>query len=308
MLFDRFSWTYATPSRNSFSSGLLMAVFILSALLLGAGCAGDESGETSNGTSIDPSDPGPVHVHGLGVDPADGALYIASHTGLFRLPKDSKAATRVADRYQDTMAFTVTGPGRFLGSGHPDMREDLPPFLGLIESTNAGESWVEISLQGEVDFHLLAASGRRVYGFGSIWGSNEAVFLASNNGGETWMKHEAPESLIGLAISPSDPRTLIAAGARGLFLTHDGGRNWNSSPGSPGLLAWPQPNRLYLAGPRGSIELSTDTGQSWRRMGRLPGTPSALGFGSGQLFASTHDGAILESRDRGATWIERFSP
>jgi hypothetical protein len=308
MLFNRLDSTHATPSRHSLSSGLLMAVFILSALLLAGGCAGDDSVEPSNGTSIDSSDPGPVHVHGLGVDPADGALYIASHTGLFRVLEDSTAATRVADRYQDTMAFTVTGPGRFLGSGHPDLQEDLPPFLGLIESTDAGENWSEISLQGEVDFHLLAASGRRVYGFGSVWESGEAVFLASDNGGKSWTKNEVPESLIGLAISPSDPRTLIASSARSLFLTQDGGKTWNRSPGSPGLLVWPQPDRLYLAGPEGSVELSTDTGQSWRRTGRLPGAPSALGFGSGRLFAATHDGTVLESRDRGATWNERFSP
>lgn len=308
MHLNKLGWNRAALSRHSLFSGLLTAILIWLALLLVVGCAGDESREPANGKSINPADPGPVHVHGLGVDPADGALYIASHTGLFRLPEDSEAATRVADRYQDTMAFTVTGPGRFLGSGHPDMREDLPPFLGLIESTNAGKSWNAISLQGEVDFHLLAASGTRVYGFGSVWESNDAVFLASNNGGESWVKHETPEALIGLAISPSDPRTLIASSLRSLFLTRDGGKTWNESPGTPGLLAWPQLNRLYLADPKGSIEVSTDTGQSWRRIGRLPGAPSALGFGSGRLFAATHDGAVLESRDRGATWSERFSP
>jgi len=309
MSFDRPGRTQATPSRHSLSTSLLTATFILFALAVVVGCAGGNSEEQSNGTPIESApDPGPVHVHGLGVDPADETLYIASHTGLFRLPRDSSAATRVADRYQDTMAFTVTGPGRFLGSGHPDMREDLPPFLGLIESTDAGESWVEVSLQGEVDFHLLAASGSRVYGFGSVWGSNEAVFLASNNGGESWTKHGPPESLIGLAISPSDPRMLIASSARSLFLTQDGGKTWNRSPGSPGLLAWPQPDRLYVADTKGSIERSTNMGQSWRQAGRLPGPPSALGFGSGELFAATHNGAVLESRDQGATWSERFSP
>jgi hypothetical protein len=36
------------------------------------------------------------------------------------------------------MGFTIVGPNRFLGSGHPDLRDDLPPLLGLIESTNRG--------------------------------------------------------------------------------------------------------------------------------------------------------------------------
>ena len=43
---------------------------------------------------------------------------------------------RVADRYQDTMGFTVNGPNTFLGSGHPDFvaDPDFPTRLGLIRS------------------------------------------------------------------------------------------------------------------------------------------------------------------------------
>jgi hypothetical protein len=41
--------------------------------------------------------------------------------------------------------FTVVGPNRFLGWGHPDLKEarekHLPSLLGLIESTDSGESW-----------------------------------------------------------------------------------------------------------------------------------------------------------------------
>jgi len=69
------------------------------------------------------TDPGPIHVHGLGINPADGSLFIATHTGLFRVGKDSRKAIRIADRYQDTMGFSIVGPNRFLGSGHPDARE-----------------------------------------------------------------------------------------------------------------------------------------------------------------------------------------
>ena len=65
------------------------------------------------------------------------------------------------------MGFTVTGPDRFLGSGHPDGREGLPPFLGLIRSTDAGRTWERVSLLGKRDFHVLEAAGERIYGFGS---------------------------------------------------------------------------------------------------------------------------------------------
>ena len=87
------------------------------------------------------------HVHGLGVDPEDGTLYAATHFGVFRVG-DGGDLTRIADRWQDTMAFTVVGPEHFLGSGHPDLREDLPSHLGLIESLDAAESWSVLSLGG----------------------------------------------------------------------------------------------------------------------------------------------------------------
>lgn len=86
--------------------------------LVAVGCGSAENAPEP-ATSAN-GDPGPIHVHGLGIDPADGSLFVATHTGLFRTPAGEQRAIRVADRYQDTMGFTVVGPNRFLGSGHPD--------------------------------------------------------------------------------------------------------------------------------------------------------------------------------------------
>jgi len=58
--------------------------------------------------TLNRQDPGLIHVHGLGINPADGTLYAATHTGLFTV-RDG-AGQRVADRLQDTTGFTVVGP------------------------------------------------------------------------------------------------------------------------------------------------------------------------------------------------------
>ena len=119
---------------------------------------------TRDGGSDDPAtggagaDTGVEHVHGLGVDPADGTLYVATHYGTFRVPADGPAQ-RIGDSLQDTMGFTVVGADHFLGSGHPDQQgfdEGQPPLRGLIESTDGGETWEALALSGEVDFHALA--------------------------------------------------------------------------------------------------------------------------------------------------------
>jgi hypothetical protein len=122
-------------------------------------------------------DPGIAHVHGLGLNPADGTLNVATHFGTFRIDRD-KTVQRLGSSFQDTMGFTVAGPNQFLGSGHPDVqavRAGQPPRLGLIESNDAGVTWKPVSLSGEVDFHGLAAAHGRVYG----WDSGTGRFMVS---------------------------------------------------------------------------------------------------------------------------------
>ncbi|MBW3550306.1 MAG: alanine:cation symporter family protein [Proteobacteria bacterium] len=46
-----------------------------------------------------------------------------------RKQRKTVPAERIGDRRQDTMGFTVVGPRRYLGSGHPDLRDELPPLL-----------------------------------------------------------------------------------------------------------------------------------------------------------------------------------
>jgi len=116
------------------------------------------------------------HVHGLGVDPADGTLYAGTNYGLIRIGEDG-TATRVAGRVQDFMGFTVVGPEHYLASGHPGADQDGPANLGLIESTDGGQSWTSVSLEGEADFHVLEARHDLVYGYnaGSIMVSEDGV-------------------------------------------------------------------------------------------------------------------------------------
>lgn len=269
------------------------------------GC-GDRDADRE-GSSL--SDPGAVHVHGLGVNPADGALFVATHTGLFRAASGERAARRVAGRFQDTMGFAITGPNRFLGSGHPDLREKLPPFLGLIQSRDAGQKWQAISLQGSVDFHVLEASGRRVYGFGSDWTTRKPRFLTSANGGRQWERLDAPEPLLSLAISPTKPRMLVASGQRRVFASRDGGRSW-AREGAPtaGLLLW-SARGLFAIGEDGRVWRRRAETAQWDAVGAVGGQPAAFDRGrAAELLVALHDGTIKQSTDDGASWTVRSAP
>ncbi|MBA3745908.1 MAG: exo-alpha-sialidase [Solirubrobacterales bacterium] len=278
-------------------------VWALSALLL-TGCAE----KTADRPHVS-EDPGPVHVHGLGVNPTDGALFVATHTGLFRAAQGELRSRRVADRYQDTMGFTVVGADRFLGSGHPDLRERRSPFLGLIESSDAGRTWRAVSLDGKADFHVLEASGRRVYGYGSDFETRDERLMTSTDGGRDWKRLDAPAALISLAISPSDPRRVVASGERRAFGSRDGGRSWSDLDApAAGLLAWTN-SGLFLVDLEGRVWRRAGTSAPWRSTGGVGAAPAAFDSGSDDdLLVALHDGTIMRSADDGRTWSVRSRP
>jgi hypothetical protein len=270
------------------------------ALAVGAlvGC-GDEGGA---GRPVESSHPGVVHVHGLGRNPADGALMIATHTGLFRVDPRGGDPVRVAGRYQDTMGFTVIGPDHFLGSGHPGSVRDDPPFLGLIESRDAGNRWRPISLRGEVDFHVLEAARATVYGFGSDFDSREARFLRSDDGGRTWTRLSPPESLLGLAIDPEDARRIVALGERRGYVSRDAGSTWRPLGAPGGLVTWTSELGLVAVDLDGVVRRVEQPARDWQQVGRLDGSPAALEGVGDEILAATHEASVLSSGDGGRTW------
>ncbi len=273
-----------------------LAVALL--LLALAGCGG----ESDDGS---PAATGPVHVHGLGINPADGSLFIATHTGLFRASPGDETAEQVGDSLQDTMGFTVVGDDTFLGSGHPGPGEQGPSLLGLIRSTDAGESWEPVSLSGEADFHALEAADGRVYGFDSANGR----LMISDDGGETWSEREPPEPLLDLAIHPTDAERLAASGEGGVYVSADDGERWRPLGGDVGFLSWPTEDRLYLVDARGSVQVSPDLGRTWEELGSIGGQPAALvAVSEEELYAALPDGTIKQSTDGGSTWSVRSTP
>ena len=304
--------TAAAPRR-----GRLVAATALAALVAVGGLvyltqtqSGPDPLATGATAALPPGDfpdPGVVHVHGLGVDPADGVLYAATHSGLFRLPEDGGKPTRVANRYQDTMGFSVVGPNTFLGSGHPDYREDDPPRLGLIESTDAGETWEPLSLRGKADFHALHAAHGNVYGYES----GSGAFMVSTDRKDWETRSELP--MRDFAVSPADADTVLATTERGLARSTDGGRTWRSVASPPlAVLAWESADSSYGVGPDGAVHHSSDGGATWTQRGNAGGPPEAVTFdadgaGGGTLYVAVSEQGIVQSTDGGRTFTTRFA-
>ncbi len=280
---------------------LALATLVL--LLAFAGC-GNDPPSTFRPPEEGAAQAGPEHIHGLGINPADGALMIATHSGLFRAAPDSATAARVGDRRQDTMGFTIVGPDRFLGSGHPDLRDDLPPLLGLIRSDDAGRSWEPVSLLGEADFHVLRTAGTHIYGVNSTDGE----LLVSDDGGRSWAASTPGTALLDVAAAPDDPDHVVASGEAGLLVSRNAGESWRPrGEGRAGLLTWVRGDALYLIDGRGRVHRSADGGESWRAVGEAGGQPAALASSGSELYVALHTNEVKMSTDGGRTWRVRLT-
>jgi hypothetical protein len=237
------------------------------------------------------------HVHGLGIDPGSDTLYAATHHGVFRVEGDE--AVLVADRAQDTMGFAVVGDGRFLASGHPDPDEDLPPSLGLIESTDAGETWVPLSLFGEADLHSIEQVGDTVYAFDS---KSHTLIVSTDN--QRWTVITQLLAMRDIAVDVAAPDTVYAVADDGALLRSTNRDEPSPMYGAPSSLAhidWEPEGPLVAVSFDGAVMVSPDGETSWEEVGTL-GTPvEALEASPGRWHAATSDG-IYESTDGGVTW------
>lgn len=270
---------------------------LATALLALTSCGGSQGPEVPAPEAPEAPEAALGHVHGLGTDPGSGTLYVASHLGVFTLTDDG-TVSRVADRWQDTMAFTVIGPGHLLASGHPDLREDLPVHLGLLESRDGAETWQPVALSGEADFHALEATGDRLWGYDSVSGA-----LLTTTDRETWTAVAEGVAVVDLAAG-TDPRTVLATTPDGELLRYELGG------GPPVRLGQAPPVVLVdraaggdLVGVTadGVLHVAAPDAATWRRAGEIPGAPHAFEASGPDWLVATADG-VHRSEDEGRSW------
>lgn len=134
---------------------------------------------------------------------------------------------------------------------------------GLYRSQDGGRSFALAS--GEVGGNVMALAvlpDARI-----LAGDMQQGLLESSDGGASW-KQTLQAQLMGLAVNPSNPKRLLAAGA-GIALSIDGGRSWRSVldlPDGVGPVAWSQsdPKLAYAVGFNRTFYRSADGGESWQ--------------------------------------------
>jgi photosystem II stability/assembly factor-like uncharacterized protein len=237
-------------------------------------------------------------VHGVAFHPADDALLLATHEGLVEV-SDGGELTAVGPVI-DLMGFAVAGD-RYLASGHPGLRVDLPQPVGLIESIDGGQTWAVLSRSGQSDFHALTASSGGILGWdGSLLRSTDGL---------TWEQLDIPAEPHALTAAP-DGAVVLATTQQGLLRSTDAGSSWSAVDGAPLLqvVDWAEDGTSAVGvDPAGTVWTSTDAAGTWQQGAQLGSAPHAVAAtstdGGALRIAVVTDEALLESSDSGQTFI-----
>lgn len=166
------------------------------------------------------------HLHGMGYSADGERLYIAAHNGLRVFVGNEWLVPDVPAH--DYMGYSPTDNG-FYSSGHPQPNTGLVNPLGLVRSTDEGQTIGTLGFDGESDFHVMATGYRShaVYVFNTSPNSGMGIGLyRTGDEGKTW----APSAfrgvtgdIIQLAVHPDTVNTVAIATSNGVFLSADGG-------------------------------------------------------------------------------------
>jgi photosystem II stability/assembly factor-like uncharacterized protein len=298
-----------------------LALLLAAALAL-AGCGNDDAGGQDKSKRAKPSArlvdlSKTPYVNAFDIEPESGDFLLTTNRGFWRIDRESGKVKQLRGRIAaggkrstvGTFLFFLQagGPGKLIGSGHPDQEGTLPSFLGFIETEDGGKTWKVISRLGDADLHKILLRHDRLYAFDAVL----SAILISKDGGRNFEEHFTPRGLIiDFEVDPEDPEYIVAANEDELFRSEDSGERWRPLTTGEGIrLAWPAPDALYRAGKDGVVYRSEDRGERWQEVGKVDGEPYKFkAIGPEELYLALGDGTIVHTKDGGKTWDAVFTP
>ncbi|WEG15327.1 YCF48-related protein [Alkalihalophilus pseudofirmus] len=285
-------------------------------LLLGAGFVSILAGCQTAGSEVEEFS----HLHGLEYAHHEDAFYVATHHGLIKHADGEWIDVNKEAEKHDFMGLAILDENTMLSSGHPSHSSNLEDPLGVMKSTDQGETWEPIALYPEVDFHLLHANkgdSNQVYAIDAY----NSHFYHSEDGGYSWEQVETeglPEPIghtYSLTSHPQFPSHVLAGTEEGVYMSLDSGQTWEEMESNSTATALESLNgdneelMAYFVGELEGLYFSKDFGQTWESLdftlendmisyiSQHPGQDNEIILGSMQE-------AIYHTSDFGDTWTQ----
>jgi len=190
----------------------------------------------------------------------------------------------------------------YAGMGESCVRGNASNGDGVYKSVDGGKTWKNVGLQdsqqiGAVRIHPKNSDIVYVAALGHLWGPNDMRGVyRSTDGGATWkqvLTRGRDAGAVDLAIDPSNPRVIYA----GFWQVRRNPYHFDS--GGPGSGLWK----------------STDGGDTWTDISRMPGLPKGVMGRIGITVSPANpdrvwaiveaaDGGIFRSDNAGRTWTK----
>ncbi len=255
------------------------------------------------------------HIHGMGWDPDGKTLTVGTHTGL-RIFEDNQWFESKGPPH-DYIALAPTADG-YYASGFPAPGATEGDPLGLVKSTDLGETLKMLSFEGESQIHFLGASYRTNAVYVVIDEENSTVppgLHYTLDDGATWQSSAAQgitAVTIQLAAHPTDPAIIAFGTEGGVLLSTDNGDSFTRisentpmsavtfSPAEEGVIYYGLHTLMRLA-PDGSepVALNMPDMGAQDAMIALAVNPQ----NGDEIAIATFESYVWITRDGGGNWL-----
>ncbi|EEK79306.1 exo-alpha-sialidase [Bacillus cereus] len=169
------------------------------------------------------------HIHGIGYAGNMPGVSIATHSGIkvYRNGKWFETKTEL----HDYMGFQATKNG-FFASGHPEPGADLKNPLGLMKSSDGGNTLEKLAFYGESDFHNLAVgyNTEAIYLYNELPNSKlQQGFYFSTNNGQDWKNSKLKglsSTIHSFSVHPDQASVVAVSAKDGVYLSTDYGNTF----------------------------------------------------------------------------------
>ncbi|PGO32664.1 VPS10, VPS10 domain protein [Bacillus cereus] len=169
------------------------------------------------------------HIHGIGYAGNMPGISIATHSGIKVYQNGKWFETKT--ELHDYMGFQATKNG-FFASGHPEPGANLKNPLGLMKSSDGGNTLEKLAFYGESDFHNLAVG----YNTEAIYLYNERPnsklqqgFYFSTDNGQDWKNSKLKglsSTIHSFSVHPDQSSVVAVSAKAGVYLSTDYGNTF----------------------------------------------------------------------------------
>ena len=232
------------------------------------------------------------HIHDVKV--FGDRVLLNTHEGLYEYLAANSMKKISTDDF-DVMGLATYGRTLY-SSGHPGAKSNMPNPIGLLSSTDGGKSWKKISLQGEVDFHMLEVGKSDIYGADSSSGQ----LMYSSDRGKKWRKL-GENKYSDIAVLGTKSGSALALESGNLLRTTNAFETTTSLKSS---LKWSSVEIVgttLFASSGKAVYRSVDTGKIWKKIATLSSEIANISINA-KVFVAVTSEAIFVSRDGGKSF------